>query len=316
MLLQRSHRRIQASKRHLLHPHQPQCDNERREETPIVAKQGTSVYPAIILTTDQRGYMDTAGNAGNSSDNIFRHFIAWTLLALSVLGLVALAIVVVWNASADKKYEASTLVFNALLPLFGTWVGTLLAFYFSKENLDSATRNINELTRVVSGMDRLKSVLALDKAIPLSAIFIPKDGSGVALENLQAIIAAMKVAGRQRLLVFKSGNVIERIIHLIALESFVSDCALNPQPNAKALNQLTLVDLFAVPTIDQYSRQSFAVVAQSATLAEVKAAMDQQTRQLGALGSCEDVFITQSGSPVFPVLGWITNDIIIENAKV
>ena len=148
--------------------------------------------------------MDTE-NRPNVPDTVYRHVIAWTLLFVSVVGLVVLACVVV--GYADKKGEASTLVFNALLPVFGTWVGTLLAFYFSKENLDSATRNVNELTRVVTGLDRLKSVPALSKAIPLSAIYIPKDpGSQEPLTNLQQIIDAMKKEGRQRLLVFRTGN--------------------------------------------------------------------------------------------------------------
>jgi hypothetical protein len=257
--------------------------------------------------------MNTLSEA-NSQDTIYRHVIAWTLLFVSVVGLVVLACVVV--IVAKNKDTASTLVFNALLPVFGTWVGTLLAFYFSKENLDNATRNVNELTRVVSGMDRLKSVPALDKAIPLSAIFIPKDAANQPLINLKQIITAMKTEGRQRLLVFKEGNMIERVVHMSVLESFISDYALKASAGAKPLNELTTADLFAVPAIDQLSKQSFAVIPQTATLAEAKLAMDQQSKQLDKLGNCEDVFITQTGSPTLPIIGWITSDIIIENAKV
>src|SRR6516165_7760807 len=150
--------------------------------------------------------MDTTSNL-NVPDTVYRHVIAWTLLFVSVVGLVILACVVVIFA-ADRS-AASTLVFNALLPLFGTWGGTLLAFYFSKENLDSATRNVNELTRVVTGLDRLKSVPALSKAIPLSAIYIPKDTQDQPLTNLQQIIDGLKKEGRQRLIVFKARNMIE-----------------------------------------------------------------------------------------------------------
>jgi hypothetical protein len=242
--------------------------------------------------------------------------IAWTLLFVSVVGLIVLACVVVGYAT--DKGTASTLVFNALLPVFGTWVGTLLAFYFSKESLDSATKNVNELTRVVTGMDRLKSVPALEKAIPLSAIYIPKDPqTQQPLTNLQQIIDAMKKEGRQRLLVFRTGNAIERVLHLSAIESFISNYALHPPTdNPKAVGQLTLSDLIAVSELDQMTAQSFAAVPQSATLADAKTAMEQKSKQLGNLGSCEDVFITQDGTATLPVLGWITNDIIIENAKV
>jgi len=258
--------------------------------------------------------MDTATQL-NVPDTVYRHVIAWTLLFVSVVGLVILACVVV--GFATDKGAASTLVFNALLPVFGTWVGTLLAFYFSKESLDSATRNVNELTRVVTGLDRLKSVPALEKAIPLSAIYIPKDPTTQQpFTNLQQIINAMKKEGRQRLIVFRTGNVIERVVHLSAIESFISSYVLDPPAGAKAPAQLTLSDVVAVPALDQLTAQSFAVVPQSATLADAKAAMEQKSKQLGNLGNCEDVFITQDGTATLPVLGWITNDIIIENAKV
>jgi hypothetical protein len=259
--------------------------------------------------------MDTEGKL-NVPDTVYRHVIAWTLLSLSVVGLVILACVVV--IFATDRSTASTLVFNALLPVFGTWVGTLLAFYFSKENLDSATRNVNELTRVVTGLDRLKSVPALSKAIPLSAIYIPKDpGNQQPLTNLQQIIDALKKEGRQRLLVFKAGNMIERVVHLSAIESFISNYVLHPPAaNAKKPNELTLSDLLAVPDLDKLTALSFALVPQTATLADAKAAMEQKSKELGNIGNCEDVFITQDGSPTLPVLGWITNDIIIENAKV
>jgi hypothetical protein len=257
-------------------------------------------------------------NRPNVPDTIYRHVIAWTLLVVSVVGLVVLACVVVSNAVAEKKYEASQLVFNALLPVFGTWVGTLLAFYFSKENLDSATRNVNELTRVVTGLDRLKSVPALQKAIPLDAIFVPKDPTTKQpLTNLQQIIDALKNEGRQRLLVFKAGNTIERVVHLSAIESFISNYVLQPPAaGAKAPNQLTITDLLAVADLDKLTALSFALVPQTATLAEAKAAMEQKSKELGNIGNCEDVFITQDGSPTLPVLGWITNDIISENLKV
>ena len=126
----------------------------------------------------------------------------------------------------------------------------------------------------------------------------------------------MKKEGRYRLLVFRTGNVIERVVHLSAIECFISNYVLNPPVNAKAVDQLTLSDLTAMPSLDQLTAQSFAFVPQSATLADAKAAMEQKSKQLGNLGNCEDVFITQDGTAALPVLGWITNDIIIQNAKV
>src|SRR5207249_10847692 len=62
--------------------------------------------------------------------------------------------------------------------------------------------------------------------------------------------------GRQRLLVFRISDVIERIVHMSAIESFISNYVFHLPANAKAVNQLTLSDLIAVPTLDQLTAQS------------------------------------------------------------
>ena len=63
-------------------------------------------------------------------------------------------------------------------------------------------------------------------------------------------------------------------------------------------------------------KSSFSLIKESATLADAKAAMDSMTSAPGVTGNCYDIFVTATGSASDPVLGWITNDIINENAKV
>jgi hypothetical protein len=57
-------------------------------------------------------------------------------------------------------------------------------------------------------------------------------------------------------------------------------------------------------------------VKSDATLADAKTAMDKASAALGSTDSCYDVFVTDNGNPDETVIGWITNDIINENAKV
>jgi uncharacterized Tic20 family protein len=37
----------------------------------------------------------------------------------------------------------------SILPLLGAWVGTIIAFYFARDNFDAATRNTSALLRQV-----------------------------------------------------------------------------------------------------------------------------------------------------------------------
>ena len=61
---------------------------------------------------------------------------------------------------------------------------------------------------------------------------------------------------------------------------------------------------------------SFVIVKGEGTLADAKNAMDNASAALGSKGNCYDAFVTESGNADQAVIGWITNDIINENAKV
>ena len=71
------------------------------------------------------------------------------LVFFSTIALVVLAIfIVVGGGIAEYKSQTggpfkdtTQLLLSSLLPLFGTWVGTLLAFYFSRENFKAAAES-------------------------------------------------------------------------------------------------------------------------------------------------------------------------------
>jgi hypothetical protein len=54
-------------------------------------------------------------------------------------GVVVLSAVIVLSGADQPRAQ---LVLTADLPVIGTWVGTVLAYYFSKENLETATRSV------------------------------------------------------------------------------------------------------------------------------------------------------------------------------
>jgi hypothetical protein len=55
--------------------------------------------------------------------------------------------------------------------------------------------------------------------------------------------------------------------------------------------------------------ESFAFVGQNASLADAKLVMENTPH-------CLDVFVTANGTKYEPIIGWLTNGIISENAKV
>src|ERR1043166_7992064 len=82
-----------------------------------------------------------------------RQWIALTVLIGAFVGLLGLATLIIILCWKGKECTQAKDLFTALLPVFATWVGTLLAFYFSKDNFESATKSVTEMANKISGAD-------------------------------------------------------------------------------------------------------------------------------------------------------------------
>src|SRR4051812_11681067 len=85
---------------------------------------------------------------------------------LGVLGM-SIAIVAIINGNFDNAKDILQILFATILPLFGTWIGTILAFYFSKENLAAANRTVEHLVNSITSDKKLESIKAKDVMIPI-----------------------------------------------------------------------------------------------------------------------------------------------------
>ena len=73
------------------------------------------------------------------SDAGARTFIAACIVIFSLVGIAAIAILAIVEAGKDRA-NTTRFVFSAVLPLLGTWVGTVLTFYFAQRNFEAARR--------------------------------------------------------------------------------------------------------------------------------------------------------------------------------
>ena len=211
------------------------------------------------------------------------------------------------------------MLFSALLSLLGTWVGTILAFYYSRENYEAGTRGALDALRSVA--QRLGSTPVADVMMPRSAMAVLSVPAGQAIVNLRLsdIVAAFGRTGA-------NGQRISRLPVLAAdgsclafhrhLWSEMLASTLIAQANASQANpgqatmnmgMATLGPLIAQPdplrAATSYAdiiRDAVAVVARGATVADAKAAMEQ-------LPGCQDVVVTGGGTRREPVLGWDSN---------
>ena len=216
-------------------------------------------------------------------------------------GAILLTLVVITMITTSDPSGDSKSILNAVLPLIASWVGTVLAYYYSRENLQAATRSATEIARGLSGAEKLKTLVARETMIPFDRI----DAMAVTdATPLRDIIAFLKQRGRQRLPIFGDGRTVQYIVHL----STINDCIGQAALEGKAVHDLTFGDLLQDPARRTILADSFAVIPEAATLADAKAALEQVRGR-------EDVFVTRTGGRTEAVLGWITDNDLVRHAR-
>ncbi len=247
--------------------------------------------------------METKANkSGDGLD--YRNLLASLITLVSVLGVIGLAGVAIW-LNKDPSASARDIL-TVVLPLLGTWVGTVLAYYFSKENFEAATKSVTELAKQITPQEKLQSTAVSAKMIPKEKMFLkrlPEDK--IALT--QTLDELKKEGKGNRIPVLTQTDYPRYAIHRSMIDRYLADKARLAKGD---LNKLTLNDLLKEEaSLRELFEHSFAIVKETDTLATAKEAMDR-------IPNCQDVFVTTGGTKDEVVKGWITNVIIADNSKV
>jgi hypothetical protein len=116
----------------------------------------------------------------------------------------------------------------------------------------------------------------------------------------------------ERIIIFDDKNVVRFLIYKSMVERYLSRIATDP---ALLRSGVAIVDLTPKPLLDSDPQTrvvfetSFRFVRVDATLADAKQVMDKTSKG-------QDVFVTQTGDSKKPIIGWVTDNVILENAKV
>ncbi len=233
-----------------------------------------------------------------------RFWLAVCVTGISVMAVTVLAGLIIRK---DNSPQSPQNVLNAVLPLLGTWVGTILAYYFSKENFEAATHSVTELAKQITPQQKLQSLPVKSKMIPKPQMFFQKaPAANLKLTDVLNKLEQEKKGNRVPVLGDKDEP--KYIVHRSLIDSYLSSLARSGKSSADIAAQ-TLQNMLDANAEMKRMAESFAVVKEDATLADAQTAMSN-------LRDCQDVFVTRLGTKVEEVLGWITNVIIQENAKV
>lgn len=223
------------------------------------------------------------------------------LLAYLVLGISGGTILVLAAIAISQDQTNTMTIFNMILPVMTSWVGTILAFYFGRENFESANQQVRESNQQVRDLvERLtpeQRAQALATAImrPLSTTTHFQIPAGKGDADIKLSELNSKFTGDiSRLPIIDAQNKPKYLLHQSSVDKYLAGGGQLADTLADFITKQKTAQIeFGVD-------KGFVVVSEQIKLGEAK-------RKMEAVRSCQDIFITKSGSVDEPLLGWISN---------
>lgn len=235
-----------------------------------------------------------------------------TIFVISFTGVIVLATVIIVLNETDSttRYAHFKDIISILLPLWGTWIGTVLAYYFSKDNFESANRSVQQIVDKLSTEKKLATVKARDVMIVRNKLIVQilnetEDLSKFKLkEDCIDFVEKNKI---KRVLILDNKDRAKYVFHRDLISYFITNEVLA----GRVVQDATLKFMYenASAEIKDTINNSVKFIGENANLLEAQNIIQKYK-------TCQDVFITKNGNPDEPVLGWITNVTLSENSIV
>lgn len=228
--------------------------------------------------------------------------IVW-LSGLIIIGLVGVAAAVIFTGVADDRKETLQFVFTSIVPITGTWMGTVLAYYFSQANFESAAKNTRLNYESASNLNKIDGLAIKDVWIDFAAMdkFVRDDQATI--EKIESFITDKK---RGRVPVFKSQAQIDYVIHKSTLYEYLQTARVTQNGAERPAARTDSLALFEAAkmadgrTYGEFLRNAWIAAASGDTVAKIKAEMDRRE-------DIQDAMVTDTGKRDGAVLGWITD---------
>jgi hypothetical protein len=229
----------------------------------------------------------------------------FTISILVIIASLTLLLIPLWFADVQNWETA----FTAVVGLVGTWVGTVLAFYFSKENFDAASASTQKLVDSITSKEKLSTtfvegVMISVKIMASLALKTKGQESNINLIDMKGTYFKDK----NRLPILDAKGCILFIVHQSLIDNFLVDKA----TEGVEVKTITLKD-----ALDNYAfkeqAKKFATIKSSDSLQRAKILMEGLST---AESLCSDIFVTIDGTKNTKVIGWITDKVIQKNSIV
>jgi hypothetical protein len=200
---------------------------------------------------------------------------------------------------------------------FGVVAIAALSGMFSKQATDKLGDIFDNFFKTEKGKgdekrgDKLEETKPVkDLMIGMNKITYHKMGEGktekdVTIQELYEFLKKGK--GLTRIPILNQKGAVKYIIHQSMLYKYISAKSIDAKEPIN-IGASTLEEFLKFEDMSDLVAKSLAFVSKNATLGDAKAAMEKTK-------NCQDVFVTENGTPDEPILGWLTNTEISKHAK-
>lgn len=222
-----------------------------------------------------------------------RYILATIILVFSFIGIIIIAYLAIFSDKGDNAMQ----ILNITLPVFASWVGTILAFYFGRENFESANKQIREIiTKMTPEELASKPVCEIMRKIGDIVYLEIKKGTTEDKTKISEITALFNDKVSRVPVVNEEDKSPRYMIHESSIDKYLSEDKSRSENDSLA----QFIENRRQTGLEFGPDNGFVVVSEKACIAEAKTKME--ARQL-----CQDIFITKSGSPTESLQGWISN---------
>ncbi len=224
------------------------------------------------------------------------------LIGSSIIGILLL----VDQLFISKNERNLDFIGQSLLPIWGTWVGTVLAFYFGKSNFDAASKSYQEVIKTLSSDEKIASVKALDVMIPFDEIvkLFYDESKDTTIKDILNMDSFKKY---NRYAIFNNDKTLRYIIHRSEFTKYIT---------SKAFEKVNVDEITLNKFIEDGEKSENNIWLDCACFISISANLLEAKNAMAGVHGCQDVFVSRTGKTNEPVIGLITNIMILEHAKV
>ena len=204
---------------------------------------------------------------------------------------------------SDEMFGVTTKV---LLPLWGTWIGAIIAFYFSKSNLEKVSASYDNVIEKLTPQEKMAQM-------PLSKVMVPiermetLDYEDSLTLSLDDILNHKSFTLFNRFVFIDDDKMLRKMIHRKNITQYIADKLQEGVENPLKITFAEFLDECSKANPKRQALWGFATVfvAENATVLDAKTA-------IFSISHNRDVFVTHSGEADEAIIGMVTDEDILK----